>query len=75
MLIAKVLANYNEMLSGMGFLRTHRSHLVNSQYIQFIDASGHIIMQDTSRAGLSRRKKKDVINAIRNHLMHKSLAA
>lgn len=75
MLIAKVLADYEEQLSGSGFLRTHRSHLVNRQYITFIDGQGNIIMDDKSRVEISRRKKKTILKELRKGFLQTSLAA
>jgi two-component system, LytTR family, response regulator len=63
-LISKVLGDYEEILSAAGFVRTHRSHLVNKKHISFIDSYGNIYMQDDSKAELSRRKKKEVMRAL-----------
>ena len=52
-------------LSAHGFLRTHRSHLINTKYIQRVDKQGNIIMQDASVAGIARRKRVEVIRAIK----------
>ncbi len=68
LLIAKILRDYDELLSSLGFVRTHRSHLVNKKYITFIDGEGNIIMQDESKAEISRRKRKAVLNQLRTHL-------
>jgi len=70
-LMAKVLSAYESMLSPFGFIRTHRSHLVNSMYICTVDDDGHIIMADNSIAGLSRRKRKTLSGA----MMHSITAA
>ena len=75
MLIAKVLADYEEQLSGSGFLRTHRSHLVNTQYITFIDGQGNIVLEDNSRIEISRRKKKTVLKELKKSFLPTSLAA
>lgn len=64
-LTAKVLKDYEEILEPFGFVRTHRSHLVNKKYIVFVDDNSHIIMQDTSRAGISRRKRTGVMKALK----------
>jgi two-component system LytT family response regulator len=48
MLMAKVLRAYDEILRPHGFVRAHRSHLINLQYIEGIDANGNIRMLDTS---------------------------
>ena len=64
MLMAKVLHDYEAQLCPAGFVRTHRSHLVNKKHILCIDASGHLIMSDDSRAQISRRKKDSVMRAL-----------
>src|SRR5262245_16840821 len=75
MLIAKVLGQYEEQLSGSGFVRTHRSHLVNKQYITFIDGQGNIVMEDNSRVEISRRKKKEVMSELKKIFLTSRLAA
>ena len=64
MLTAKVLKDYEEILEPLGFVRTHRSHLVNKRYISFVDGHGTIFMRDASRAELSRRKKSEVMKML-----------
>lgn len=64
-LMARVLKDYEEILEPFGFVRTHRSHLVNKKYIAFVDANSNIVMQDTSKAGISRRKKSEVMRALK----------
>ncbi len=61
--MAKVLADYEEMLIPFGFLRTHRSHLVNKKHIETVDDSG-IHMKDSSTIEISRRKKRDVLREV-----------
>ncbi len=64
LLTAKVLKDYEEQLEPLGFVRTHRSHLVNKRYISFVDSQGNIFMQDASVAEISRRKKSLVMKLI-----------
>lgn len=66
MLTAKVLKEYEEQLEPLGFVRTHRSHLVNKRYISYVDSKGNIIMQDTSKAEISRRMKSRVMKVLSN---------
>lgn len=75
MLIAKVLGDYETMLASLGFVRTHRSHLINKKHILFIDVKGDIVMQDTSRAEISRRKRKDVMRELKQCFFQNKLAA
>jgi len=62
---AKVLRIYDKLLSTHGFLRTHRSHLVNLQHIDCVDETGAIRMLDASHAEISRRKKSEVYRTIK----------
>jgi len=66
-IMAKVLADYEALLVPFGFVRTHRSHLVNRQHVLTINEAGRIIMDDHSEADISRRKKKDVLKILSPH--------
>lgn len=63
MLTTKVLKNYATMLEPLGFLRTHRGHLVNKKYVHSISGDS-LIMEDESVADISRRMKGNVIKAL-----------
>jgi two-component system LytT family response regulator len=65
MLSAKVLKDFAAILEPMGFLRTHRTHLVNRQYIHCITRDG-VVMKDASIAEISRRQKTAVLKQLRN---------
>jgi len=54
---SKVLKKFAQVLEPLGFLRTHRAHLINRQHITLLRESGGIVMQDASVAEVSRRKK------------------
>ena len=60
-LVAKVLKVYQALLEPFGFIRTHRSHLINSLHIASIKPKGEVVMKDDSTAAVSRRKRKEVI--------------
>ena len=64
LLMAKVLHLYEEMLRPYGFLRTHRSHLINANYIRNLDKNNIVHMNDASHVELSRRKKREVFLSI-----------
>lgn len=64
LLMAKVLHDYEAQLCPAGFVRTHRSHLVNKKHVLSIDAGGHLIMSDRSKAEISRRKKVSVMREL-----------
>lgn len=65
MISAKVLKEFVEMLAPFGFVRTHRTHLVNRQHILCITPDG-IIMKDSSVAEISRRMKSGVMKVLKN---------
>lgn len=64
MLTSKVLKELAAMLEPMGFVRTHRTHLVNKQHIAFV-SSDNIVMKDESVAEISRRMKGGVMRALK----------
>ena len=65
LLASKVLKEFEEALLPFGFLRTHRSHLVNRKYITRIAPDGNIVMEDLSKAEISRRKKAGILKVLR----------
>lgn len=64
-LASKGLGEYDELLSPQGFIRSHKSHLVNCSHIVFLDHQGFLVMSDQSRVDLSRRKKEEAMRAMR----------
>ena len=66
MLSAKVLKEFEQMLEPFGFVRTHRTHLVNRQHILYITRDRNIIMKDASVAEISRRMKSGVMKVLKN---------
>lgn len=61
---AKVLKLFASQLEPMGFIRTHRAHLINREHIRFVHTSGVIKMNDDSIAEVSKRKKQAALKAI-----------
>jgi two-component system LytT family response regulator len=64
-LISKTLGEYDALLSPYNFIRTHKSHLVNKKFISFIDHDGFVILKDNSRVEVSRRRKEEVLAALK----------
>ena len=56
-IVSKVLKVYEQLLSPYGFVRTHRSHLVNKHYVERVDRCS-VIMQDASIVRITKRKRK-----------------
>ena len=61
---AKVLKLFAAELEPLGFVRTHRTHLVNKTHIRCVQNNGVIQMNDDSSAGFSRRMKAEAFKAI-----------
>jgi two-component system LytT family response regulator len=61
-LVTKTLKEYDELLSEYGFVRVHKSHLINSSYIQkYIKSDkSYLVTIDNSQVPVSLRKKKEV---------------
>ncbi|NLL27503.1 MAG: response regulator [Bacteroidales bacterium] len=65
-MVSKTLKEIEESLSANMFIRTHKSHLVNMDYIKTVirQDGGYIIMKDGSEIPISRRKKEAVMKII-----------
>ncbi len=58
---SKTLKHFEEMLDEFGFIRTHKSHLVNPKHITRISNDNEfVLLTDGSRVEVSRRKKDEV---------------
>jgi two-component system, LytTR family, response regulator len=64
-LASKTLGDYDELLTPYNFIRCHKSHLVNKSFISFVDHEGFIILKDSNRVEVSRRRKAEVLEALR----------
>jgi two-component system, LytTR family, response regulator len=59
--VSKVLKEFESLLKAHGFARIHRSHLVNSTWIQLYHAGrGELTMKNNETINVSRRKKGQV---------------
>jgi len=58
---SKTLKHFEEMLDEFGFIRTHKSHLVNPRHITRISSdNGFVLLSDGTKVEVSRRKKDEV---------------
>lgn len=64
-LISKTLGEYDTLLTPQNFIRTHKSHLVNKKFISFIDHDGFAVLKDNSKVEVSRRRKEEVMDALK----------
>jgi two-component system LytT family response regulator len=65
-LISKNLKEYEEMLTPMGFIRTHHSYLVNPTHIQLYDKTdgGALILEGGFSIPISQRRKDFVMQTL-----------
>lgn len=66
LLTAYTIKNYEDILFRYGFLRVHKSHLVNKAHIVNYMTDGMLTMSDTSKVEISRRRKEDVMEVLKN---------
>ncbi len=62
---ARTLKDYDEMLSPLGFLRVHKSALVNRKHVDGIDGEGRVRLRNGTRVEISRRRLEEVTLALR----------
>lgn len=61
LLTSRTLKEYEGLLQPHGFIRTHKSYMVNKVYVVNYCNDGQLIMIDGSQVEISRRRKEDVI--------------
>jgi len=66
-LASRTLKDFDNILQAYQFLRVHKSHLVNINYIKrFIPQDGgYIVLEDNSRVPVSNRKKEMLLEELR----------
>lgn len=66
LLTSRTLREYEDILVEYGFIRTHKSHLINKKHVVRISREGEIVMVDESHIEISRRRKEEVIGLLKN---------
>jgi two-component system, LytTR family, response regulator len=56
-LSSKTLSEYERLLRDSGFVRIHRSHLINPSHLTAYKKEGYVTMKDGTEVEVSRRKK------------------
>jgi two-component system LytT family response regulator len=64
LMVSKPIYEYEELLSGYGFIRCHQSHLVNKKYIYswVKEEGGYLLLEDQTQIPVSARKKANLKN-------------
>jgi two-component system LytT family response regulator len=65
MLVSKTLKEYEELLMGHGFIRVHKSHLINKKHVVNYTNDGQLVLADQSKVEVSRRRKEEVMEALK----------
>jgi len=62
-IVSRVLKEYDELLSGFGFFRVHRSHLVNLQHIKRFEKQegGYVVMTNNKKIPVSSRSRERLL--------------
>lgn len=64
-IISRTLGEYEEILSEHGFVRIHKSYLVNKKYITKVDREGMLWMIDGKSLSVSRRRKEALMELLK----------
>ncbi|MFT3948958.1 MAG: LytTR family DNA-binding domain-containing protein [Agriterribacter sp.] len=62
---SKTIKDFEELLSDHGFIRTHKSHLVNMAYIREIKNDNAILLKNGQQVEVSRRRQHEVLEALK----------
>jgi two-component system, LytTR family, response regulator len=54
------------LLDGCGFIRIHRTHLINSRYIKEYEREGTMVLKDNTTVDVARRKKEQVVKFLKS---------
>jgi two-component system LytT family response regulator len=67
-LSSKTLKEYEDLLSvHANFIRVHRSHLINTDFVDKFRKEGYIVLKDNSVIPVSRRRREEVIDMLKHH--------
>lgn len=64
LIVSRTLKEFEDILTDYGFMRVHKSYLVNMQYVVRLDKEGLLWLHDGSHVVVSRRKRKDVLDIL-----------
>ena len=64
-MISKTLGDFEDLLEEYGFLRIHKSYLVNKNFVSSVNRDGDIIMVNGKSFPISRRRKDGIMNRLK----------
>jgi two-component system, LytTR family, response regulator len=65
LMVSHTLKDYESILSDYGFVRVHKSHLVNMKYVTKVDRDGFLWLSNGQSVPVSRRRKEEVMSMLR----------
>lgn len=65
LLTSKTIKEYEEILEGHGFIRIHKSYIVNKMHV-VSSSEGLLTLTDNAKVEVSRRRKDDVNNRLKD---------
>ena len=65
LMVSHTLKDYDSILSDYGFMRVHKSHLVNMKYVSRMDRDGFIWLSNGQSVPVSRRRKEEVLSMLK----------
>jgi two-component system, LytTR family, response regulator len=68
LLTTYTIKNYEDILINYGFIRVHKSHLVNKAHVINYLANGILTMSDLSTVEISRRRREEVMEQLNNNI-------
>ncbi|MES2513538.1 MAG: LytTR family DNA-binding domain-containing protein [Bacteroidota bacterium] len=64
-MVSRTMKEFDDLLTDVGFLRVHNSHLINMNHLFcFEKTEGHIVMKDDSIVPVSNRKKEQLLELL-----------
>ncbi len=66
LLISKTLKEYEEILSNHGFIRIHKSHIINKIHVVNYSGEGILTLVDHSKVEISRRRREEVAGQLKS---------
>jgi two-component system LytT family response regulator len=65
LVVSHTLKEYESMLTDYGFIRVHKSHLINMKFVSRVDRDGFLWLSNGHQVPVSRRRKEEVMGLLR----------
>ncbi len=60
-MVSNPMKEYEDILEDHGFFRIHKSHIVNTSFINSYDKEGYVVLKDKTMLPVSKRKKSELL--------------